>query len=234
MSTEDVKATLSRFKGVGPKTISCVLMFTLNRAEFPVDTHVWRISKRLGWVPPTAGEAWLGDRLREKLRIWRMIMHQAFYPLSLKAYLPYLEDNLLFTRKVFVLLLIACCTARPLFCAGLLFASTGREQAYEHLNRRLPSELKYDLHVLLVAHGKVCATCAAVKGKAGKGKGGPGFEVCPLRPVGKAVAAPAAASKGVKAAEEELAMKVPPAPQSSLGEEDKFVPETPPVKKQKR
>jgi endonuclease-3 len=55
MSTDDVKATLRRFKGVGPKTVSCVLMFTLGRAEFPVDTHVWRIAKRLGWVPANAG-----------------------------------------------------------------------------------------------------------------------------------------------------------------------------------
>ena len=45
LSTEDVKAELARFKGVGPKTISCVLMFTLMRAEFPVDTHVWHIAK---------------------------------------------------------------------------------------------------------------------------------------------------------------------------------------------
>jgi len=120
-----------------------------------------------------------------------------------------------------------------------VFLNLGREQAYEHLNRRLPSELKYDLHVLLVAHGKVCATCAAVKGKGGKGKGGPGFEVCPLRPVGKALAAAAAEpmaapGKSVKV-EKDLALKVPPAPQSSMSdEEDKFVPETPPIKKQKR
>jgi endonuclease III len=39
MSTEAVKAELSRFKGVGPKTISCVLMFNMQRHEFPVDTH---------------------------------------------------------------------------------------------------------------------------------------------------------------------------------------------------
>ena len=40
-----------RFKGVGPKTVACVMMFCLHREEFPVDTHVWRISKSLGWVP---------------------------------------------------------------------------------------------------------------------------------------------------------------------------------------
>ena len=45
---------LCRFKGVGPKTVACVMMFCLARDEFPVDTHVWRISKSLGWVPAKA------------------------------------------------------------------------------------------------------------------------------------------------------------------------------------
>lgn len=52
-ATERVKAYLSQFKGIGAKTMSCVLMFCLERAEFPVDTHVWHISKALGWCPPT-------------------------------------------------------------------------------------------------------------------------------------------------------------------------------------
>jgi hypothetical protein len=33
--------------------------------------------------------------------------------------------------------------------------SATRETAYEHLNRRVPDECKFDLHVLLVEHGKV-------------------------------------------------------------------------------
>ena len=45
---------LDRFKGVGAKTVACVMMFCLARDEFPVDTHVWRISKKLGWVPGKA------------------------------------------------------------------------------------------------------------------------------------------------------------------------------------
>ena len=39
---------------MGKKTVACVLMFCLAREEFPVDTHVWRISKSLGWVPAKA------------------------------------------------------------------------------------------------------------------------------------------------------------------------------------
>ncbi|KAL3698953.1 hypothetical protein R1sor_016975 [Riccia sorocarpa] len=54
MSNEEIKSELSRFKGVGPKTVACVLMFHLQRKEFPVDTHVFRISKALGWVPESA------------------------------------------------------------------------------------------------------------------------------------------------------------------------------------
>mmetsp|Transcript_8118 Transcript_8118/g.12433 ORF Transcript_8118/g.12433 Transcript_8118/m.12433 type:complete len:338 (+) Transcript_8118:97-1110(+) len=54
MSNEQIKEELGRFKGLGPKTISCVLMFSLARSEFPVDTHVLRISKSLNWVPQSA------------------------------------------------------------------------------------------------------------------------------------------------------------------------------------
>lgn len=40
--------------GVGPKTAACVLLFSLDRPFFPVDTHVHRIAVRLGLVPPRA------------------------------------------------------------------------------------------------------------------------------------------------------------------------------------
>lgn len=50
-SNEDVQKELSRFEGMGPKTISCVLLFALGRQDFPVDTHVLRISKQMGWIP---------------------------------------------------------------------------------------------------------------------------------------------------------------------------------------
>lgn len=42
---------LLSFKGVGPKTASIVLLFALGRPAFPVDTHVHRISGRLGLRP---------------------------------------------------------------------------------------------------------------------------------------------------------------------------------------
>jgi endonuclease-3 len=41
-------------KGVGPKTAACVLLFSLGRPYFPVDTHVHRVTRRLGLVPDAA------------------------------------------------------------------------------------------------------------------------------------------------------------------------------------
>ncbi|RLT43545.1 MAG: endonuclease III [Chloroflexi bacterium] len=48
---EEAKAWLTSIAGVGPKTAACVLLFALERPALPVDTHVERVSKRLGLVP---------------------------------------------------------------------------------------------------------------------------------------------------------------------------------------
>jgi endonuclease III len=53
-SNEDAMQELIGFKGVGPKTASCVLLFCLQRESFAVDTHVWRITGMLGWRPQKA------------------------------------------------------------------------------------------------------------------------------------------------------------------------------------
>lgn len=50
-SKEDAHAWLSRFKGVGPKTAAIVLQFSLGIPAFPVDTHVYRVSGRVGLLP---------------------------------------------------------------------------------------------------------------------------------------------------------------------------------------
>jgi endonuclease-3 len=44
------KAWLSSIKGVGPKTAAIVLLFSLGRPAFPVDTHVHRVTGRLGLI----------------------------------------------------------------------------------------------------------------------------------------------------------------------------------------
>jgi len=54
LSIPDARAWLLNLPGVGPKTAACVLLFSLQRDVFPVDTHVERICKRVGLVPETA------------------------------------------------------------------------------------------------------------------------------------------------------------------------------------
>ncbi|HKG26707.1 MAG TPA: endonuclease III [Thermomicrobiales bacterium] len=44
------RAELMRLKGVGPKTASCVLLFSLGLPAMPVDTHVHRVARRLGLI----------------------------------------------------------------------------------------------------------------------------------------------------------------------------------------
>lgn len=48
---EEAKRWLTSLHGVGSKTAACVLLFALGRPAMPVDTHVHRVSLRLGLVP---------------------------------------------------------------------------------------------------------------------------------------------------------------------------------------
>jgi endonuclease-3 len=52
MPVDEAKAWLARFKGVGPKTAACVLMFACGMPVLPVDTHVYRVSQRIGLIGP--------------------------------------------------------------------------------------------------------------------------------------------------------------------------------------
>lgn len=49
--TSEARKYLVGLPGVGVKTAACVLVFDLEKPAFPVDTHVARIARRLGWVP---------------------------------------------------------------------------------------------------------------------------------------------------------------------------------------
>lgn len=51
LPTEEARQWLLNFKGVGPKTAAIVLQFSLNKPAFPVDTHIYRVSGRLGLRP---------------------------------------------------------------------------------------------------------------------------------------------------------------------------------------
>jgi len=97
LSDGEIMAQLLSYDGVGPKTASCVLLFSLGRSSFAVDTHVFRISKFLGWVPPEA------DRIRTQA----------------------------------------------------------------HLEAKVPDDLKYALHVLMIQHGRICPGCKRAGNQSG-------------------------------------------------------------------
>ena len=63
LPVEEVRAWLSRFNGVGPKTAAIVMQFALDMPAFPVDTHIYRVSGRLGLRPQAMraeeAHAWL-------------------------------------------------------------------------------------------------------------------------------------------------------------------------------
>jgi endonuclease-3 len=50
MSLQEARDWLESLPGVGPKTAACVLLFSLGKPVLPVDTHVYRVSRRLGLI----------------------------------------------------------------------------------------------------------------------------------------------------------------------------------------
>jgi endonuclease-3 len=97
LGDREVEEYLTSLPGVGPKTAACVLVFSMGRAAFPIDTHVHRITARLGWIP----------------------------------------------------------------------AGASAERAHQILGPLVPPEIRYDLHVALITHGRTvckakrpaCGTC---------------------------------------------------------------------------
>jgi len=66
VADDEARAYLTSLPGVGPKTAAVVLSFALGRDAIPVDTHVHRVSKRLGLIPANAS-AEKADRLLHEL-----------------------------------------------------------------------------------------------------------------------------------------------------------------------
>ena len=96
----EAEAYLRSLPGVGPKTAACVLVFSMGRAAFPIDTHVHRVAARLDWIP----------------------------------------------------------------------AGTNADKAYQLLAPRVPPDIRYDLHLALITHGRT--VCRAQR---------PRCDVCVLR-----------------------------------------------------
>jgi len=89
-SSDRVTGYLRSLPGVGPKTAACVLAFSLGRHALPVDTHVYRVARRLGFYDqPTdaagahrAMEALVPARIQVRMhvgliRLGREICHPA-------------------------------------------------------------------------------------------------------------------------------------------------------------
>jgi endonuclease III len=51
LSTEEAVKYLQKFRGIGPKTIACTLLFACHKETFPLDTHIFRVLRRIGLIP---------------------------------------------------------------------------------------------------------------------------------------------------------------------------------------
>lgn len=79
LSPWEAKEYLTGLYGVGPKTAACVLLFSLHKPALPVDTHVHRVSRRVGLVPQRATAA----RTEEFLEA--MLPPETYYPFHLNV-----------------------------------------------------------------------------------------------------------------------------------------------------
>jgi endonuclease-3 len=79
MPVDQAHQYLLSFKGVGPKTAACVLLFSLNKPALPVDTHVHRVTRRLGLVPLKATAEQAGVLLE------RLLPPDLYYPFHLNV-----------------------------------------------------------------------------------------------------------------------------------------------------
>lgn len=76
LDLEAAQAYLRTLPGVGPKTAACVLLFSLGRPAFPVDTHVWRVTRRLGLIGPRVSAEAAHEALARLIPTeWRHTMH---------------------------------------------------------------------------------------------------------------------------------------------------------------
>lgn len=67
MPLEGARQYLLSFKGVGPKTAAIILLFTLDMPAFPVDTHIHRVTRRIGLIPASTSREKAHDLLEALL-----------------------------------------------------------------------------------------------------------------------------------------------------------------------
>jgi endonuclease-3 len=51
MPDDEARDYLQNFRGIGPKTVACTLLFACHKEVFPLDTHIFRVLKRMGILP---------------------------------------------------------------------------------------------------------------------------------------------------------------------------------------
>jgi endonuclease-3 len=57
MPDEEARDFLQTFRGIGPKTVACTLLFACHKEVFPLDTHIFRVFKRMGILPEKITDA---------------------------------------------------------------------------------------------------------------------------------------------------------------------------------
>ncbi len=77
LNLEEARSWLLGIPGVGPKTAAIVLLFALGRPAFPVDTHIHRVTRRLGLIPEHT------SRAQAHLLLERLVPPEAYYAFHL-------------------------------------------------------------------------------------------------------------------------------------------------------
>ncbi|MBC7798038.1 MAG: hypothetical protein H7Z37_14285, partial [Pyrinomonadaceae bacterium] len=66
---------LKKFRGIGPKTIACTLLFACHKDIFPLDTHIFRVLRRVGLIPEKSSDE------RAHAILTAIVPHGKFYSL---------------------------------------------------------------------------------------------------------------------------------------------------------
>lgn len=140
-SDEAIMRELVSYPGVGPKTAACVLLFCLGRDSFAVDTHVFRLSRVLGWVPRAKS-------------------------VSVPAPIEDTED-----MEESMGSANASPAKKGKAKSKATKVSIDRVNTQMHLDVHIPPHLKYPLHVLMVTHGRACKGCKSVNTETGRALG---------------------------------------------------------------
>ena len=79
MPDEAARDYLTNFRGIGPKTVACTLLFALHKEVFPLDTHIFRVFRRMGILPEKITDT-KAHRLLDQL-----VPHGKFYSLHVNT-----------------------------------------------------------------------------------------------------------------------------------------------------